>query len=116
MNYEDAVNFKGSVKTKSFPGAGVLLWGFHDYTNKPTTWDDARVDQNLYSQREVINFSRYNVQDSTTVADWAAGNIKGMAFGPAPSNSQDYGVAMKGAGDVDTSPWVEFTVTKWLPV
>jgi hypothetical protein len=98
--------------------SGNALVGFHDYSTKPTTWSDARVDQNQFTV-ELYDVGRYGFTAylDAYMDDFASGANAGLSFGPAVSTSTNYIIDVKGnvAGvDDPGEPWIEFIVTKWV--
>lgn len=115
----DNVSLKVSFKS-TVDGffTGTALIGFHDYTSKPATWSDARVDQNQFLV-ETYGIGRYNFTTDVDsfIDDFASGANRGISFGPSTTTSTNYVVYIKGnvsGGDDSSEPWIEFTVTKWL--
>ena len=114
--YYAAVSIKFSVKLRGVVRGKTLLLGTHDYTSKPTTWSDARVDQNLETLTECEGGNRYTVtMDSALIADFASGASVGFALGPATSDSSVYELSAVGNDGTAEEPWIEITVQKWLP-
>jgi len=83
-----------------FNAGGTAILGTHDYTDRPGTWADSRVNQNQQTQagwpkpgtKEIIiaNAWLYDFLDDT---------VRGIAIGPGPSTSSEYYGKFVGTGE-----------------
>lgn len=78
---------------------GTAVIGTHDYTSKPSTWADSRVNQNRQQSSGWPKPGSRTVTLSNTIAtELGNGTSTGIAFGPGPTTSNVYYGKFTGSG------------------
>lgn len=99
-----------------FDAGGTAVLGTHDYTSKPGTWADSRVNQNRTTVASWPKPGKKVVSLSTATfgADFKSGAAKGIAIGPGNSTSLTYYGKFSGvtASTTGNRPVLTITYTK----
>lgn len=78
---------------------GTAVIGTHNYTSKPSTWADSRVNQNRQQSSGWPKPGSRTVTLSNTIAtELGNGTSTGIAFGPGPTTSNTYYGKFTGSG------------------
>lgn len=94
-----------------FDAGGTAVIGTHNYTSKPSTWTDSRVNQNRQqSSGWPKPGSRTVTLSASFGTDFQDGTATGIAFGPGPTTSQTYYGKFTGSGT--GRPRLTITYTK----
>lgn len=94
-----------------YNSGGTAVIGTHDYTSKPSSWSDSRVDQDRQRQSGWARSSSRTVTLSNTIGnEFKSGAAKGLAFGPGPSSDVIYYGKFSGSGS--NRPSITITYTK----
>jgi len=121
--FVDEVQIKFSMKGDPDQGiSGAFtnqlgLVGYHNQTSKPTTWNSGHVTTGKGSVVVESGVRNSIILSAADISDWEAGTYKGVAIGPATSDSKIYVIYALGnvtGGDDNSEPWIEFTITKWV--
>lgn len=94
---------------------GTAVIGTHDYTAKPSTWTDSRVNQNRVQSSGWPKPGKRTVSLGTTIGtEFKTGVSKGIALGPGPTTSTTYYGKFSGttASTVGNRPTLTITYTK----
>lgn len=89
---------------------GTAVIGTHNYTSKPSTWADSRVNQNRQQSSGWPKPGKRTVTLSNTIAtELGNGTSTGIAFGPGPSTSNVYYGKFTGSGTNRPSLTIKYT-------
>jgi len=92
---------------------GTAVIGTHDYTSRPGTWSDGRVDQD---RMRSSGWPKPGKRTVTLPNGWGNefknGSAAGIAFGPGPDNGTTYYGKFTGAGGGSNQPVLTITYTK----
>ncbi|KND38488.1 phage tail protein [Streptomyces acidiscabies] len=95
-----------------YNAGGTARLGTHNYTSRPTTWTDSRVNQNRWTSASWPKPGKRTIALPTSVGDeFKAGTSTGISTGPGSSNYTDYG-RFAGAGSGSNTPVLEIVYTK----
>ncbi|WP_274029443.1 fibronectin type III domain-containing protein [Streptomyces sp. MMBL 11-1] len=95
-----------------YNAGGTARIGTHNYTSRPTTWADARVNQNRWTSTKWPKPGKRTVTLPTSVGDeFKTGTSTGISVGPGTSSYTDYG-RFAGAGSGSNTPVITITFTK----
>lgn len=105
-----------TYKMKHAWASSGITWyvGTHNYTSKPSTWGSGNVTERRHSYGSQKAGVTYTQTLSNTIGnEFKAGTTRGIAFGPAPSNSASayYGYAYGGTSS-SSRPKITITYTK----
>jgi hypothetical protein len=97
----------------AYYNSGMLFeWGTHNYTAKPSTWNGANVNERRGSLANLAAGETAKISLGTGVGgEFKSGTSKGIAVGPAPSNSLTYYGYIYGATQ-SGKPYLTITYTK----
>lgn len=92
---------------------GTAVIGTHNYTSKPSTWADSRVNQNRLTSSGWPKPGKRTVTLSTTIGnEFKSGTSTGIALGPGLSSSQLYYGKFTGSGGGSNAPVLTIQYTK----
>jgi hypothetical protein len=94
---------------------GTAVIGWHNHVNKPDTWEPTgfTVADDIQRESDWPKIGAVTViLNSTMRAALAAGNAKGIAVGPAPSNSTIYNGHFDSEENSTHVPTLRVTYTK----
>jgi hypothetical protein len=95
-----------------YNAGGTARLGTHNYTSRPTTWTDSRVNQNRWTSTSWPKPGKRTVTLPNSVGDeFKAGTSTGISTGPGTSSYTDYG-RFAGAGSGSNTPVLEIVYTK----
>jgi hypothetical protein len=94
-----------------YNSGGTAVIGTHNYTSKPSSWADSRVNQNRQTSSGWPRSAKRTVTLSNTIGnELKAGTSTGIAFGPGNSSDQIYYGKFTGSGS--NRPSITITYTK----
>ncbi len=95
-----------------YNAGGTARLGTHNYTSRPTTWTDSRVNQNRWTSTSWPKPGKRTITLPNSVGDeFKAGTSTGISTGPGSSSYTDYG-RFAGAGSGSNTPVLEIVFTK----
>lgn len=109
-----SVKFTYRMKHTWSPDGATVYVSSHSYTSKPSTWSSGSVNQDEYHSSGNKEGSTYVKTLPTSVGtDFKNGTIRGLGFGPAPSNSaSSYYCYMYGGETSSSRPHLTIQYTK----
>lgn len=94
-----------------YNSGGTAVIGTHNYTSKPSSWADSRVNQNRQTSSGWPRAAKRTVTLSNTIGDeFKSGSTTGIAFGPGVSSNVIYYGKFTGSGS--NRPSITITYTK----
>lgn len=92
-------------------GGGTVYVGTHEYASAPSNASLSNVRERLDSESFSYNQAKWFTVTNTIATDFLNNSAKGIAIGPAPSNSQSYYSYFSGAGE-SNPPKLRITYSK----
>jgi hypothetical protein len=96
-----------------YNSGGTAVIGTHNYTSKPGTWGDSRVNQNRLTSTKWPKPGKRTVTLSNTIGnEFKSGTSTGIALGPGPTTDRLYYGKFTGSGGGSNTPVLTISYTK----
>jgi hypothetical protein len=93
-----------------YNSGGTAVIGTHNYTSKPSSWSDSRVNQNRQTSSSWPRAAKRTVTLSTSIGnELRDGSTTGIAFGPGNSSDTIYYGKFTGSGSNRPSITISYT-------